>query len=409
MSHRGRDSGIDPGDNPERVNLDLDDIPEGGNHGQDEGDNVDENAENNDGGDGGEVPPAVAPAAQAVNMAQVSGSQLVTIPTFSGEEGVYQIKNFIAHVSRAQTQFGWTEVQTVTSAQSRLTDQAQTWLRGATITGKTWNRWTPGAAGADGVVAETFQDALNKRFGRVLTSALAVDAVQDLNQRDLESVSRFYDRVLLALDRKNYIYSEADKREDNYKRAFNHDLITFFLGGLRENIRRRVLGSAAPPETPENALAAARAAEAEINKNNPVKMIEAVQANPGRVEAQGAQGSTSMVRYEVCDLTGDKIPVPVQVDAVKMQNRELICWRCGGKGHFAANCATPAAGDGNRGRGKGRGRGRGRGRGGRGGFRQNAAVEQQDNDSKQGDDQSQDPQGHDPWLETESQGNAYGE
>ena len=111
----------------------------------------------------------------------------------------------------------------------------------------------------------------------MLTSALAVDAVRDLNQRDEETVSRFYDRVLLALDRKNYIYTDVQKAEQAYIRSFNHDLTTFFLGGLREVIRKRVLGGQDPPNTPDNALAAARAAEAELNKNKPIRQIAAAQ------------------------------------------------------------------------------------------------------------------------------------
>ena len=104
-----------------------------------------------------------------------------------------------------------------------------------------------------------------------------MDAVQDLKQAEGETVSRFFDRVGLAMDRKNYIFTAAQKQQQQYLDSLNHDLNTFFLGGLLPGIRRRVLGSADPPANPDAAPDAAKAAEVEEQKSKKAATVMAIE------------------------------------------------------------------------------------------------------------------------------------
>ena len=310
----------------------------------------------------------------------VKGAQLQTIPLFNGEESVFAIKNFVVAVDRAILQFNWAPERVVPAAQSRLIDQAQTWVRGQTVLGYNWEHWND-QAGPPAV--EGFKTALLKRFGKVITSALAVDAVQDLKQKEDESVSRFYDRVLIALDRKNYIFDDAAKQQEGYLNALRHDLTTFFLGGLRSSLRNKVLGVANPPNTPSAARDAAKAAEAEESRARKPFIIAAASASTTGPQDEQKKEDQAGETY-IDQLTGE-------VCVVQRGRGKLICFRCKGEGHYQADCATPAPrGRGGRGgRSPWRGRG-GRGRGGRGRGRANSAVEKDDSnqDESNPDDQT---------------------
>lgn len=144
-------------------------------------------------------------------------------------------------------------------------------------------------------------------------------------------------------------------------------------------------------------MSAARAAEAELNKNKPVRVVSAV----GKTEP-----------YEICEITGERIPVA----AVSMRNKDLQCWRCGGKGHFAANCATPGDGAARGGRGRGNGpRNRSRGgrggrgkRGGQGGWSPMKQVNAVDQDKANPPPDESEAE-LENWDEEASQGNEFGE
>lgn len=241
------------------------------------------------------------------NMAQqqhqaATGSQLATIEAFDGKEGL-EIRNFCTAVDRAKKQFRWSEEQTVTAAQFRMQGQAQTWLRGQSeMMGKSWDTW------------DAFRKQLLERFSPVINSAMAVEAVKDLKQRHSETVSEFYDRLLHALDRKNHAISEADKALDAYKKALNQDLKTFFLGGLKDNTQKKIMGKEEIPEKPEDCLKIAKAIEAADNHQH----VAIIQEARGKGEQKGFTVEENF--------RGPK--------------RGPQCYACQGWGHYARECPS---------------------------------------------------------------------
>ena len=229
-----------------------------------------------------------------------SGSQLNSIPKFEGKEGL-EVRNFIEAVESAKTQFQWNNDTAISSTIYRLSGPAQDWMRGKKMMGDAY-------AGAEGWT--NLKRDLLERFSPVINSATAVDAVRDLKQHHDETASEFYDRIIHSLDRKNHAYTAAQKREEAYLTAFRADLVTFFLGGLKESISKKVMGVPNPPDTPAGALQAARAAEAaEARQNIPIMAVQEHQEDE------------------------------VQVDAV--QRRKNQCFNCQGFGHWARDCPSP--------------------------------------------------------------------
>ena len=245
-----------------------------------------------------------SPVAPAGNMAQpASGSQLNSLPKFEGKEGL-EVWNFLEAAENARGQFQWNYDTTIAAVIYRMVGTAQDWIRGKKMMGTAYN----GEAGWT-----TLKQAMLDRFSPVITSATAVDAVKDLRQHHDESVSEFFDRIIHALDRKNHTYTAAQKKQEAYLNGFRADLVTFFLGGLREAISKKVMGVPEPPNTPDAALQAARAAEAaEARQKVPIMAVE----NP------------ELEEYEV--------------DAV--QRRKTQCFNCQGYGHWSRECPSPRKG-----------------------------------------------------------------
>ena len=103
------------------------------------------------------------------------------------------------------------------------------------------------------------------------------------------------------MDRKNFSYTLAQKAEPAYLLHFNQDLFTFFGAGLKEYMRSRTLGSAAPPRTADMLLAAAHSVEAEFLCNNPKKAAvdevskEAATTEDGENERAGLERQLAAV------------------------------------------------------------------------------------------------------------------
>ena len=106
-----------------------------------------------------------------------------------------------------------------------------------------------------------FKVALTGRFNVQVTWVAAANAMTDLRQIPKEHCGDFYDRVILALNKKNSEVAAATKNTPEWRDQLNRDIYTFFAAGLPRYIRDATVGSAAPPATADELLKAAQIVE----------------------------------------------------------------------------------------------------------------------------------------------------
>jgi hypothetical protein len=291
-----------------------------------------------------EVPPAPAMA--------VNANQLAVLGEFKGEEEE-DIELYTLMVDRCAIAFAWDDAITSQLVQTRLKGAAGRWLRSRIKTSVATDhltRWTPAA----NVAQSGMRYALLTRFREGLNERGAVEAVSELKQRPTESVDEFYDRVVLAMDRKNYRATADEKDGVAYKTRLTDDVFTFFAAGLHEDVRLQALGGPTPPVTANTLLSAARNAELERKKNKKPKYLTELALDEEK-ETQGAAAALPGGDAMLSELRAE-------IDALKSTMSAVECWKCGKKGHISHYC--PTAPSSQRGRARGRGYNFGRGRGG---------------------------------------------
>jgi len=288
------------------------------------------------------------PAAQPVGIMAIPGNprggDLATILKYNGEEGQAAL-NYIMTVTRAQEMFNWTNAITAQAAAARLEGDAANWLRAEVSMGTDIGVWENVPAVVVDPVAPArvgLKQLIRDIFAQTYTTANAVEAVSGLKQKHDETASVFYDRVRLSMDRKNFGVTEVIKATQAYKDSFVLDVKTWFLAGLRDELRQRVLGVPNPPAELVDILRVVRSAEAEISaKKIPVLRVrdDADQSDEEEtVAAIGARRRRGGARGRGADRgRGD---------------RPITCFGCGAPGHIARNCPSNAS---NPGRGGGRG------------------------------------------------------
>ena len=181
---------------------------------------------------------------QANNMAAqgVQGSQISSIPVFSGIAGLDGAA-FADAIDQAREQFGWTDAQTAAVAKTRGGPAMTTWIRGQKAQGITYAVWaTPNPVVAG---AHYLRRSFMIRFGPKYTASGAVSAISDLRQRPNESAAAFMDRVQIAVDMMNYAVEEAD-RNPAYYEGYVRMVIAQFGGGLKVEIKSKVFGVPTP-------------------------------------------------------------------------------------------------------------------------------------------------------------------
>ena len=190
----------------------------------------------------------------------VQGSQLTAIPLFTGDPSS-DIEVWISALDRARVTFDWSMEATSGAAKSRLSESAAVWLQSQSVQGNEYAAWDTDAG---------FRKALRNRFKLTLNAMTAVDAITGLQQRSKETTDQFYDRVGVALDKKNYSYTAAQKAGDEYKATFLVDVLVMFCAGLKTEIREMSMQGYNPPTTAEQLRVAARNVEAQLRKKNEV-------------------------------------------------------------------------------------------------------------------------------------------
>jgi len=159
----------------------------------------------------------------AAAAARVQGAQLSTIPYFDGKESI-EVEIWLRALDRAMRQFAWTDANACDVAKSRLSGKAAVWLHALEERGVNYEAWA-----ANNDPERNLRVAIKLRFYPTITPLEATSATMNLRQLNSESASQFYDRCILAVEKKNHRVTAADKATDYYKRQFDVDLFGFLL------------------------------------------------------------------------------------------------------------------------------------------------------------------------------------
>ena len=243
-------------------------------------------------------------------------------------------------MDRTKEMYNWTEEQTATLACVKLEGVASLWLRAEEKRKALPTQWNDRQDNNVNIVG--MRSTLLLRFGRIDTTASAVEAIRDLKQMNNESCSAFYDRVGLAMDLKNH--DIADKNNAAYRVSLERDTKAFMLAGLKEEFRQRVLGVPNPPADLDGIMEVLRAAESELThkKSYLMKMTQESEEEERQVEA---------IRREAA---GGR--------RQGANKSNLVCYNCQKPGHYKHECMSKSvprgqppvygrAGRANRGRG----------------------------------------------------------
>jgi len=292
----------------------------------------------------------------------MAANQLTTLPTFDGSDPS-KLDEFIFVMQSAQARWGWTDDQLASAVKSRLTGEASSWLFAETKEMKRYPRWE------GPVQRDSLRWGLEQRFGETVTQFAAMSAVRNLNQKPKESSDAFYDRVKVAVDKRNHTYSPTYKASRAYQRQFQEDVLQYFSTGLRDKIRSKVLLSPATPTTAEGWRQVARRVEAELKSlDQSTHSHEIGHSKVHEVQAEGSEARSEDKNPEWDEIDealtatiaalqarGRKKFVPRGNNARRGSSRgrggatnqgrrrpdaSSECYECHGKGHFASECPS---------------------------------------------------------------------
>ena len=149
-------------------------------------------------------------------------------------------------------------------AMSRMNGAAQDWLRGTKLMGKTYR-------GAQ--AWEDLLNALKERFSPVIASATVL--LKTLDNMLMKLSVCFMTELCTHLTERTMPSLTPPKHSRRIRISTKLYIVTFFVGGLKENISKKVMAAADPPNTQEDSLKRARAIEAAEGRTRiPIMAVE---------------------------------------------------------------------------------------------------------------------------------------
>ena len=285
------------------------------------------------------------------------GNEIGLIPEFKGD-GHADAEIWIRRVETVASTYGWKRTRWQQTAATKLSSFALKWLEAKSRTfefpyrhqfkveegkchGKPIANADPPANHNEPEIPLidswlAFKDAFFLRFKAITDASAAVRAVQDLKQGADESVHAFFDRVSIAVDRKNYLVD--DKTTVEYKTTRDSDQYSFFAAGLRQDIKKLALGGPRPATDVRVFLGDCINAELVLGTN---RSVQEVQVDEVKQEASGTPDDAS-ASLTVAELKKE-------IDALRSN---MKCFKCGETGHLRRQCKnaskdSPAGGNGN--------------------------------------------------------------
>ena len=283
-------------------------------------------------------PPAAGAAPPAAVAPQVTGSHLAATQTYEGGEA--KVDLWIRHVERNRRQFQWNDQQTAAIVKNKLIGAAAEWLDMQERLNTPMDTWTQ------------LRPLMEDRFRAEINPNDASNLVTNLKQRAGEKVNEFYDRVVVATDKKNFMFTPVQKNTPEYRAYLLNDVFIYFKIGLDPEIKANVESGTNPATNAAELLAAAlhceksRDEKTRRNVSEVTNQLEAVKIKDTQEAKTKMEGETEETAHvEAFNRRGRGNSRGRGSSRGRGRGRggpktDTTCFTCGGKGHYSFNCPS---------------------------------------------------------------------